>query len=332
MVKWRLLQLAIGLFVLSFAVGIAGPFLPDGVTGSAAWRYAAAASLWYVCTVVGVFLLMVVRGGVASVRGEVAKPVERKVVRRFMPPDEEAVHGETEAFRCKAIMHVSNEALLEQISRMDASALVRSSAQNRLRSLAEETKERRRRLAEEALTSRLRSATKLELVEIARSDPDPTVRYRAIEFIDDQGVLAELAANDPEEYVCTAAIKELRDQRLLEGLALHHRDWRCRVHAARALPDKRRGQELIVAMIEDEPQRAEYALEYVTDRDSLMTVAKSPSFLTRLAAAKRLFPAEGGDISTIWCDTCRSFQRHTWARQSVYCGSCKKNKMEFQTE
>ena len=120
--------------------------------------------------------------------------------------------------------HITDEALLARVARMDASDVVREVAAYRLQQVRRETV--------------LCLNDQETLAEIAQNDNDDVIRSMAILKLHDQALLERIVKNDKGQRALQSAVSKLTNQELLQRLALYDRDDAVRQVAVSRLTDQ----------------------------------------------------------------------------------------------
>ncbi len=80
-------------------------------------------------------------------------------------------------------------------------------------------------------------ATETQPLQTALKDPDPETRYKAVQTLTDQKLLAQVAETDPDRHVRWAAVDNLKDQPALARVAVNDPDQLVRLRAVHRLTD-----------------------------------------------------------------------------------------------
>jgi len=137
-----------------------------------------------------------------------------------------------------------------------------------------------------------------ELVKLAKTSKDSSVRVSAVSEISDQGALARIANTDVSASVRRAAVVRLTDQDVLRAIATGDKDSDVRSEAVRKLKDGAAAAQ--IARSDPSAMVRLAALELIEDVTVLREIAASdPDLSIRRAAARKIAGAAVGTNSKV---------------------------------
>ena len=132
-----------------------------------------------------------------------------------------------------------------------------------------------------------------DLLKLAKTSKDSTVRVSAVSEISDQSALARIANTDVSASVRRAAVVRLTDQDALRSVATGDKDSDVRSEAVRKLKDAAAAAQ--IARSDPSAMVRQAALELIEDVTLLKEIAASdPDLSIRRAAARKIADAAGG--------------------------------------